>query len=600
MIKRAPSRNARTRGFKVKHVLQICLLLGVCFWLIYQLKHSHDKKKELDEYEAQISVRTQSDVGISNLGRKGLHPRVQELSKDKKHEEEDDEETTVDEEVNKMEENKHEQKQVEGEAKYEEDEREEGTKHIEEEQEEEGTKHEEEEQEEEGTKHEEEEREEGNKHEDDEQEEEIEDERRGGGDDEIGEHDQEKLGEADHEEDLVDGERGREEQGEEKESGNDEAEDKEAQSGHETSTEDQDNDGGVQNDHEAREEHYKADDASSAVTHDSQTISAEAENTSSDNSNDNSVTNDLELERNSNSINTNDVSGDEKNSQSQLEGVVSADNDPPPNATAAEKKDDKIINVEDLSTKHATFSSLSNDQPVLSNTSKDVNVEAGNNPEGGRTETSGSSQHNGTLLTSDSNQVQNATIYGASTGEASNLKTTEWVQVNNSIVSGNIETNSISSIPDKTLDNISAAATSNFSANSEPAGSGKVIKPEVTAEAEVRPDGSDKIIKPELEVNAEAEVKPDGSDKVIKPEPEVNSEVNSESSSTTKETAHDANESGGTEENLGSSATDGTEAVVHDHTDSSVGQEEKEARIDLETLPGDSGEGVNSRDAAAE
>ncbi|KAF2320763.1 hypothetical protein GH714_030561 [Hevea brasiliensis] len=335
--------------------------------------------------------------------------------------------------------------------------------------------------------------------------------------------------------------------------------------GHETSTEDEDHDGGEQSDHEAREEHYKADDASSAVTHDTQNISTETEKISSEKSNENSVTNDLELEKKSNNIDTNVVNGDKTNSKSELGGVT-ADNDPPLNVTAGEKKDDDIINAEDLSTKHATFVSVSNDQAELSNTSIDVNVEAGNNTARGSTKTSGSSQNNGTLVTSDSNQV------------------------NSTMDSGNRETDSNSSIPDKTENGDMGAADSNSSTKSEPAGSDKVVKPEVTTEAQVKSDGSDKIIKPEPEVKTEAE-------------------VNSGSSSTTKETADAAkdensdvkNESGGAGGD--SSATDGTEAVVQDHidsSDSSVGQEEKQARINLDTLPENSGVGVNSRDAAAE
>ncbi|KAF2294282.1 hypothetical protein GH714_008822 [Hevea brasiliensis] len=309
--------------------------------------------------------------------------------------------------------------------------------------------------------------------------------------------------------------------------------------------EDQDHDEGVQNDHEAREEHYKADDASSAV-HDTQTISTEPEKVSSENL----EANDLELEKNSNNNNTNDVNGDQKNSKSQLGEGVTAENDSQLNMKAGEKMDDEIINTEDQSTKNATIVPVSNGQPELSNNSMDVNTEAGN-------ETSSSSQHNEIGVTSDSNQAQNAKI---ATEEASNLKTTELEQVNSNTIADSGETDSNSSVPDKTE-------------------------------------------------NIDNKVKPDGSDKVTKPEVKADAEVNSGSSSTTKETADTAmdgnsdakNELGGTEENKGSSATDGTEAVFHDHidsSDSSVGQEE--ARINLDTLPENSGDGINSRDVAAE
>ncbi|KAF2294274.1 hypothetical protein GH714_008774 [Hevea brasiliensis] len=271
----------------------------------------------------------------------------------------------------------------------------------------------------------------------------------------------EKIGEADLEEDFVDEGKEREEEGEEKESGHDEAGDKEAQVDDETSMEDQDHDEGVQNDHEAREEHYKADDASSAV-HDTQTISTEPEKVSSENL----EANDLELEKNSNNNNTNDVNGDQKNSKSQLGEGVTAENDSQLNMKAGEKMDDEIINTEDQSTKNATIVPVSNGQPELSNNSMDVNTEAGN-------ETSSSSQHNEIGVTSDSNQAQNAKI---ATEEASNLKTTELEQVNSNTIADSGETDSNSSVPDKTENIDNSAKDSNSSTNSEPSGSDKLIK----------------------------------------------------------------------------------------------------------------------------
>ncbi|KAK6945918.1 hypothetical protein RJ641_013462 [Dillenia turbinata] len=98
MFKQSPSRNHRSKGIKVKHVLQICLLVAVCFWLIYQVKHSHDKKKELDENGANISMNKQSE--IVKLGRKDI-PHVKhvdeeeeesEAEEEPKHEEEEQEE----------------------------------------------------------------------------------------------------------------------------------------------------------------------------------------------------------------------------------------------------------------------------------------------------------------------------------------------------------------------------------------------------------------------------------------------------------------------------------------------------------------------------
>ena len=89
-------------------MFQICLLLGVCFWLIYQVKHSHDKRKEFDEKDAKASVKAQSDDVILKFGRKDI-PHVQEVSKDYKQEEQEEG-------------SKHEEEEQEEASKHEEDE----------------------------------------------------------------------------------------------------------------------------------------------------------------------------------------------------------------------------------------------------------------------------------------------------------------------------------------------------------------------------------------------------------------------------------------------------------------------------------------------
>ncbi|XP_072985516.1 uncharacterized protein [Typha latifolia] len=43
------SRSQRNKGSNVKKILQVALLLGVVIWLLYQVKHSHDKKNEYEE-----------------------------------------------------------------------------------------------------------------------------------------------------------------------------------------------------------------------------------------------------------------------------------------------------------------------------------------------------------------------------------------------------------------------------------------------------------------------------------------------------------------------------------------------------------------------
>ena len=71
-------RNQRSKGFKVKHALQISMLLAICIWLVYQLQQHSNDKKALEEEES--SENTTGDMQISELGRKGLHPQVAKVS----------------------------------------------------------------------------------------------------------------------------------------------------------------------------------------------------------------------------------------------------------------------------------------------------------------------------------------------------------------------------------------------------------------------------------------------------------------------------------------------------------------------------------------
>ncbi|GAB2292087.1 hypothetical protein Dimus_026335 [Dionaea muscipula] len=211
MYKQSPSRNYRSKGIKVKHILQICLLLAVCFWLIYQVKRSHEKKIEFDAKEAKLVGDMERAGEIMKFGRKDL-PRLQIVTKD-------DEENEVEEE----------------EDRREEDEQDRDTKV-------------------------------------DEREEDEEDLTRGGGIDEVEEHDLEKNeAETEHDEEFMDEEKGREEEVDERSEEN-EVEEKKSHSMSE-SLEEQDHDGATKNNHEAREELYKADDASSEVAQDTDTSS---------------------------------------------------------------------------------------------------------------------------------------------------------------------------------------------------------------------------------------------------------------------------------------------------------------------------------------
>lgn len=72
MLKQSPSRKQRSKDFKVKHALQICLLFTICIWLLYHVKCSAEillGKKQDDGYEIFV-----------NLGRRSLHPRLKEAS----------------------------------------------------------------------------------------------------------------------------------------------------------------------------------------------------------------------------------------------------------------------------------------------------------------------------------------------------------------------------------------------------------------------------------------------------------------------------------------------------------------------------------------
>ncbi|KAF6138686.1 hypothetical protein GIB67_009880 [Kingdonia uniflora] len=74
MFRYSSSRNQRSKGFKVKHALQICVLLAISIWLLYQVKHSHDKKKEFEQSTAKFAENGDGRNGIIKHGRKDLNP----------------------------------------------------------------------------------------------------------------------------------------------------------------------------------------------------------------------------------------------------------------------------------------------------------------------------------------------------------------------------------------------------------------------------------------------------------------------------------------------------------------------------------------------
>ncbi|KAK8952908.1 hypothetical protein KSP40_PGU004084 [Platanthera guangdongensis] len=50
MMRQSSSRNQRSKGgFKLRHFIQVFLLVAICIWLVYQVKHSRDKKRAFEE-----------------------------------------------------------------------------------------------------------------------------------------------------------------------------------------------------------------------------------------------------------------------------------------------------------------------------------------------------------------------------------------------------------------------------------------------------------------------------------------------------------------------------------------------------------------------
>jgi hypothetical protein len=529
---RSPSRNNRSKRVKIKHVLQICLLLGVCFWLIYQVKHSHDKKKEFDEKDGKLSVKGGDEP---KFGRKDLHPRKEGVTKNEKHGEEEVEETGVEEE-----ENKHDEEEPEEESKHDEEEPEEENKPEITEQEEEENKGEE-----------------------------AEDEERGGGDDEIDENDQEKSdGEADHDEGFIDEEKEREEDDEK------ESEEKQSQAENENSLEDQDHDGDDPNTHEAREEHYKGDDASSAVTHDTQTIISENEKLSSENNIEQSEMNILEQENKSN--NTQEIGSYERTSAIKVgEGEMAKSNTSLILISAENNFNDSSTNTMGRSDTNSTMTTQSSGHPEGSNNTTLVRMEPSNPSAEVSTEAldikeviSGSSQQNETVTLSDSPHAQNMMANSTNAGNSMSVQTLETEQTSNTSTvseSNQSDVNSTSSIKFEKED-VAAGESSTLHNNSELA-----VLEKITTEAE---DGS---LSSESKENIDAT-----KDKKL--------ESNSESD-------------GNDESSENFSRDESLDAVQHDPidmTDSHIGLVEKEVRTDLDTLPEIKTEGDNSDYTAAE
>lgn len=309
MYRHSPIRNPRSKGIKVKHVLQICLLLAVFIWLLYQVKHSHDKKKEFDQ-----SDKTSLSRGVSNeilkLGRKDIHRKEETVAKTEKHEAEE----------------------ITGEEDEE----------IEEEREDKKTEEEEVEEEDEGM---------------------------GGGDDQIDESEEEKTeAEVDRGEDFIDEER---DEGDENESEEGDSEDNNGQVEKGISLEDSDNDRDYRSTHEAREENYRADDASSAVTDDSEVLTDENENGSLGNLNVRTETNIIDLEKKEN--NTEEINLGEDRTEVETESNEMAKREKQSKVISNKTKKNVMDNSESGLFSNATVMEGSNDhiETINNSTSTD-------------------------------------------------------------------------------------------------------------------------------------------------------------------------------------------------------------------------------------
>ncbi|KAK1276499.1 hypothetical protein QJS04_geneDACA015951 [Acorus gramineus] len=99
MFRQSSSRNQRSKGFKVKHVLQIFLLLAICIWLLYQVKHSHDKKKAFNGRNGLVSdISEDQTINTYNLGRKDLKPDIPVVVTESESQNEEDEPDEAEEE----------------------------------------------------------------------------------------------------------------------------------------------------------------------------------------------------------------------------------------------------------------------------------------------------------------------------------------------------------------------------------------------------------------------------------------------------------------------------------------------------------------------
>ncbi|KAK4340111.1 hypothetical protein RND71_041573 [Anisodus tanguticus] len=542
MYKQSPGRNHRSKGIKVKNVLQICLLLAVCFWLIYQVKHSHDKKKEFDENDTKTPTKTESSNELVKLGRKDLLPRgIEGLDTvNEKHREEPEDETVEEEEeegnkpeVDDLEENNTKEKndeQKDGEDEVDGHDQEKSDVEPDQEEDVDEDKERGEDNEKETD-----ERGEDNEKETDERGEDNEKET-----DERGEDNEKETDQRGEDNEKETDERGEDN---EKETEERDSEVNDSQVEEENSLEDHDHDEDSSSSHEAREEHYKADDASSAVTHN--TVVTTTENESGKLEQEAEHAAEAKSEVGVNNIMQINASQNTTVALKVEDGKADGEGSPPNTTNSEEKHDDPISSTaEDTSVSNSTKTEGLTENSESRTHSTEVS-----------TQTLDLSLQNGTETV---NQEYNVTV-GDTTSGVSNLS-----------ISSSQKNNSTDMADDNQIDSNLTVSSKNDELDSTPVDSSNV-------------PGELSLAEKVVQGNATVEAVDNNATEVEK------ADTTSEEIGTTDEGV-DASIA----ENLGEVQDDPI-----DTSDSSTHLEEKHIRTDVETLPEIQTEG-NMEDAAAD
>lgn len=88
MLKQSPSRNQKSKGSGTKQAFQICLVLAICIWLIYQSKQLYGVNKVAVAVQGR-RLRDNAQEMLA-LGRKNLNPQQVAEHQDEELELEDD------------------------------------------------------------------------------------------------------------------------------------------------------------------------------------------------------------------------------------------------------------------------------------------------------------------------------------------------------------------------------------------------------------------------------------------------------------------------------------------------------------------------------